>query len=139
MGAMFKHSLSCHGKINVNLDDDRLTMDIEGPLNIEFFQQMQEKLKVLKTQLDINNYTCLVILHGEALATPEAMAYFTQYLKTVQARAVAINLQYVDSPAITRDICQLAYENSGINYRFFLDNNSAITWLSTCMAVSVPA
>lgn len=136
---MFKQSFSCHGKINVTLDDDLLTMDIEGPCNIEFFQQMQEKLTILKPQLNLENYTGLVVLHGEALGTPEAMAYFTQYLKTVQPRAVAINLQYVDSPNITREICQLAYGDSGIKYRFFLDNNSAATWLRTCMATSVPA
>ena len=97
---------------------------------------MAEKLISLRPQLNMENYTYLVILHDEALATPEAMVYFTNYLKTVQVRAVAINLQYADSPSITEAICQKAYTAAGVKHRFFVDNLSANTWLRKCMSAA---
>jgi hypothetical protein len=133
---MAKGSFLPHGSINVTLDNDLVTLDIKGPCNIEFIEQMAEKLISLRPQLNMENYTYLVILHDEALATPEAMVYFTNYLKTVQVRAVAINLQYADSPSITEAICQKAYTAAGVKHRFFVDNLSANTWLRKCMSAA---
>jgi len=74
-------------------------------------------------------------LRDEALATPEAMAYFTNYLKTLQVRAVAINLQYVLTPSVTQDLCTKSYIEAGVKHRFFFDNMSANSWLRLCMSV----
>lgn len=87
----------------------------------------------LRPQLNMANHTGLIILRGEALATPEAMAYFTQYLKTVKARAVAIDLEFTLTPGTTQKLCAKAYEEAGINHRFFFDKNAAIEWLRACM------
>ena len=126
-----------HGSINITLDNDVITIDIGGPCNTEFFECMAEQLVLIRPQVNMNNYTALVILRDEALATPEAMAYFTGYLKTVQARAVAINLQYSDTPSMTEALCKKAYTESGVKHRFFFDNVSANIWLRECMAITV--
>ena len=123
-----------HGSIDITVDNDLIAMDIKGPCNTEFFEQMAKKLTSFKPQLNMDNYTGLVILRDEALATPEAMAYFTNFLKTVQVRAVAINLQYTLTPSTTQDICTKAYTDAGVEHRFFFDNLSANTWLRRCMS-----
>lgn len=124
-----------HGSINITLDNDLLTIDIGGPCNIEFFESMTVELALFRPQLNMNNFTSLVILRDEALATPEAMKYFTNYLKNVQVRAVAINLEYADTPSMTQAICKKAYTDSGVKHRFFFDNLSANLWLRNCMAI----
>jgi hypothetical protein len=123
-----------HGNINITLDNDLVAIDIAGPCNTEFFEVMAKKLALLKPQLNINNYTGLIIFRDEALATPEAMTYFTQYLKTIKVRAVALNLQYAHTPSLTQEICKKAYTEAGVKHRFFFDNLSATTWLRECMA-----
>ena len=62
---MAKRSFLPHGSINVTLDNDLVTLDIKGPCNIEFIEQMAEKLISLRPQLNMENYTYLVILHDE--------------------------------------------------------------------------
>jgi hypothetical protein len=132
---MQKQPFMSHGSIKFTLDNDLVTMDIEGPCNTEFFELMSKKLSTLIPQINMDNYTGLVILRGEALATPEAMLYFTDYLKTIHARAVAINLQYAQTPSLTEKICKKSYTDAGVKHRFFLDNLSAIAWLRDCMAI----
>ncbi len=122
-----------HGMLQVSVDNNLVSIEIEGPCNTEFFHEMAEKLSAVRQQVDINNYTALIILHGEALATQDAMQYFTQYLKTISARAVAVNLQHVSTPILTEQICYQAYQEAGINHQFFDDNASAIKWLRACM------
>jgi len=133
---MKKRSFLSHGSINITVDNDVIIIDIGGPCNTEFFERMAEELALIRPQVNINNYTGLVILRNEALATPEAMAYFTGYLKTVQVRAVAINLQYADTPSMTQDMCKKAYTESGVRHQFFFDNLSATIWLRDCMAMA---
>ena len=125
-----------HGKIEVTVDDDLVTLDIEGPCNLEFFQEMEAQLIALRPSINPENHTGLIILRGEALAPQEAMAYFTQYLKTVRAKAVAIDLEYALNPATTEKICAQAYNVAGINHRFFFNKQEAIAWLRACMQES---
>ncbi|WP_101230805.1 hypothetical protein [Colwellia sp. 75C3] len=132
---MLKPHFYPHGSIDIKLDNDLISMDIEGPCNTEFFELMAKKLASFRPQLNMDNYTSLVILRDEALATPEAMAYFTNYLKTVQVRAVAINLQHAHTPSATQDMCTKAYLEAGVEHRFFFDNLSANTWLRSCMSI----
>jgi len=76
----------------------------------------------------MDNYTALVVLHNEALATPEAMAYFTDYLKAGQVSAVAINFQYTHTASITENICKKANADMGVNHCFFYETHSVIAW-----------
>ena len=133
---MPKRTFLPHGSSDITVDNDLITVDIVGPCNTEFFEHMEAQITSLRPQLNMNNYTSLVILRNEALATPEAMTYFTNYLKAVQVRAVAINLQYADSPSITEDVCKKAYTDAGVKHRFFSDNVSASSWLRKCMATA---
>jgi hypothetical protein len=123
-----------HGRMNITVDNDLVILDIEGPCNTEFFKSMSEQLKRIRPQINLNNYTCLVILHNEALATQDAMSYFTNYLKTIQVRAVAINLANAHNPEITKAICRKSYSQAGVQHDFFFDNTNAIAWLRACMA-----
>lgn len=128
-GAFFSH-----GKMNISVDNNLVTLDIEGPCNTEFFQYMSEELQKVRHLIDLNNYSCLVILHKDALATPDAMLYFTNYLKTLQVKAVAINVEGTNTPKITKASIQKAYIQAGIKHQFFTDNTIAIAWLRDCMA-----
>jgi len=134
---MDKTKFLSHGSINITVDDDLVILDIEGPCNKEFFESMSEQLKEIRPQINLNNYTCLVILHNEALATQDAMSFFTSYLKTIQVRAVAINLVNTHTPEITKAICHNSYAQAGVKHDFFFDNTSAIAWLRTCMAKTI--
>jgi hypothetical protein len=131
---MVESHFNPHGSIDIKVDNDLISLDIKGPCNTEFFELMANKLALFRPQLNMNNYTGLIILRDEALATPEAMAYFTSYLKTIQVRAVALNLQYTHSPSATEDMCRKAYTEAGVTHRFFFDNLSATTWLRQCMS-----
>lgn len=131
---MLESNFHPHGSVDIKVDNDLISLDIEGPCNTEFFELMVKKLALFVPQLNMNNYTGLIILHDEALATPEAMAYFTSYLKKIQVRAVAINLQHTTTPSTTEDLCRKAYTEAGVTHRFFFDNISATTWLRQCMS-----
>ncbi len=124
---------SPHGLLKISVDDNLVTVDVVGPCNTEFFQEMASKLAEISPNIDNNNYTALIVLRGEALATQDAMEYFTNYMKTVNVRAVALNLQYASTPALTEQICDKAYTDAGVNHQFFYDNDSAIKWLRACM------
>jgi hypothetical protein len=132
---MLKPLFHPHGSIDIKLDNNLISMEIAGPCNTEFFELMAKKLASFRPKLNIDNYTGLVILRDEALATPEAMLYFTNYLKTLQVRAVAINLQYVLTPSATQDLCTKSYIEAGVKHRFFFNNMSANSWLRLCMSV----
>ncbi|GLX79183.1 hypothetical protein tinsulaeT_25230 [Thalassotalea insulae] len=122
-----------HGMLQISVDNNLVTIEIEGPCNAEFFQLMTAKLSGVREQIDLNNYTALIVLHGEALATPDAMEYFTSYLKTISVKAVALNLALTSTPSTTEQVCQRAYREAGINHQFFTDNSKAIKWLRQCM------
>jgi len=92
-------------------------------------------LASFRPQLNIDNYSGLVILCDEVLATPEAMAYFTNYLKTLQVSAVATNLQYVQTPSATQDLCTRALIEAGVKHRYFFDSMNANSRLRHCMSV----
>lgn len=124
---------SPHGSIEISLEDNIVVMDIEGPCNTEFFQEMVEKLAKVRDKINLNNYTGLVILHGEALASEDAMLYFTNYLKTVSPKAVALNLQYAESPSLTEPLCRKAYSAANIKHAFFMSTDEAKIWLRQCM------
>ena len=108
-------------------------MDIEGPCNTEFFQEMAAKLFAVKDQIDLDNYTGLVILHGEALASEDAMQYFTHYLTKIAPRAVALNLEFVEAPSLTEPLCHKAYATANIKHAFFMSTDEAKSWLRQCM------
>jgi len=122
-----------HGGLSISVDNSVVTIDVKGPCNTEFFKTMAEKLKGVSSEIDLDNYTALIILRGEALATQEAMEYFTHYLTSVTVKAVAINLAHVQTASTTEYICHQAYSKAGITHQFFYDNTSAIKWLRACM------
>jgi hypothetical protein len=133
---MSKQNFVSHGNIEISVDNDLITLDVEGPCNTEFFQNMSKKLALIGSQINVNNYTVLVIFRKEALATPEAMTYFTNYLKKVNVRAVATNLQYAYSPTLTEEMCKKSYHEAGVKHQFFVDNETAYIWLRKCMLES---
>jgi len=122
-----------HGNIQTDIDRNLVKLNIIGPCNLEFIQDMEEQMIALRPQLDLANYAGLIVLHGEALATPEALNYFTNYLKTVKAKAVALCVKSTFNPSITQKVLTKAYGEAGINHKFFEDEELAVSWLRHCI------
>jgi len=128
-----KNQFSVHGSLTISVDNNVISLDVEGPCNTEFFQKMAVELRGVRGQIDLNNYAALIVLRGEALATQDAMDYFSQYLTTVSVKAVALNLQFAESPSVTKQICHQAYQKAGTKHQFFNNNESAVEWLRSCL------
>ncbi|WP_206483415.1 hypothetical protein [Thalassotalea sp. G2M2-11] len=122
-----------HGNIQTSIDENMVIINVEGHCNTEFFQQMAKELAVVREQVEIEQYTALIILHGEALATQDAMLFLTQYLEASLVNAVAFNLSDVLTPALTQNICHQSFAQVNIRHDFFQDNESAKAWLKQCI------
>ena len=116
------------------VEDNIVVMDIEGPCNKEFFKLMAEELFKVRELIDLDNYTGLVILHGEALAAEDAMAYFIEYLKSITPKAIALDLSNTESPSMTESLCKKAYVAAGIKHGFFMSTDEAKQWLRQQMS-----
>ena len=86
----------------------------------------------LRNQLP-SNYAGLIKFSGEALGTPEAISYFTGYLKTIRATAVALYVEDAINPTISRNLLEKAYLTAGIRHRFFDNTQEAVSWLRDCL------
>jgi len=118
-----------HGNLDISVKDNVVTIDIEGAMNLEFFKQMEADLAKVGPQLSPGKYAAHVILRGDALASPDATEYFTNYMVKVDVAAVAISLQYADSALLTEMLCSKAYTKANINHQFFTNDHQAKEWL----------
>jgi len=122
-------NFSKHGYCNISHDENIIVMDAEGPWNDEFFVEMHQKLLGAVEQVDINNYAILVTLIGESIATSDSLVTHENYVKAGNAKAIAFNLAYCDTPLITEMMFAKIYNNNSLDNKFFNDSASAKLWL----------
>jgi hypothetical protein len=123
-----------HGSVNISIKENIITLECEGPWNIEFFHILHLDLISAVKQVDSSNYGILLIPIGEAISTAETMDYHINFLNQGGAKAVAINLARSDVPSSTENICRIAYQAANLKHDFFLDNETAMLWLNKQLA-----
>ncbi len=124
---------SAHGKTNLNVVENIIILECEGPWNIEFFHLLHRQIYQAIKQCSPNNYGVLLIPLGETIGTPDTMDYHIKFLKRGNPCAVAVNLSRSKVPQSTKDLCHLAYATAQLPHAFFTDNESALKWLKENM------
>jgi len=122
-------NFSKHGCCNISHEENIIMMDAEGPWNDEFFVEMHHKLLGVVGQIDINNYAILVTLIGESIATSDSLITHENHVKSGNAKAIAFNLAYCDTPLITEMMFTKIYNSNNLKNKFFNDTASAKSWL----------
>jgi hypothetical protein len=118
-----------HGKTEIIIEGNIIVIRCIGPWNIEYFHRLHQDIINAVSQVDIHNYAVLLIPLNEAICVAEAIDYHVDFLKQGNAKAIAVNLIGSDVPNITKELCQKAYEQAGLNYQFFYSDESAKAWL----------
>lgn len=122
-----------HGESRLEVREGIVFVEVTGPCNLEFFQEMASQLYALRTQLNLWNYSALVTFKGEALFTQDGVKFFIEYLKQINPTAIALNLEYVALPKASKHILQSVYSKARTNYYFFNCRHEAKFWLQSCM------
>jgi len=125
------NKFKCHGECNLFWENNILTIDVEGPCNIEFYDYMHKKILTFAENIDKSNYATLLITRGEAVIIVDALSNHVEFLKRASTKAIAVVLGFCDTPSITEAMCHKAYENAGIVHQFFESSNDAKNWLTT--------
>jgi len=124
-----------HGKCDIIVEDNILVVEVEGPWNIEFIQNMHASLLSASKQIDINNYGILLLLCGDAVAVQEAIDYHIEFIQHISAKAVAINLAHSNVPSITKHMCEKIYQTVSFPTQYFTDTLSAQKWLKAQLSL----
>jgi len=118
-----------HGKCNINIKDNIIVIDAQGPWNLEFVQQLHENLTAAVKQIDNPQYFVLLVPYGEALVVSEGIDYHINFIQNSHVSAVALNLQHTSTKSITKNLFEKVYQTAGIKHKFFTCNNLAEQWL----------
>ncbi|GAA0810307.1 hypothetical protein GCM10009111_00970 [Colwellia asteriadis] len=122
-------AFSVHGAKEITVENNIITIRSVGPWNIEYFHLLHQDLIAAVTLVDFNNYAVLLVPLGEAISVAEALDYHVAFLKKGNTKAVAINLAGSDVPNSTKSLCTKAYEQAGLNFKFFTSDEEAKQWL----------
>jgi hypothetical protein len=123
-----------HGNTEIIMEGNIIVIRCVGPWNIEYFHRLHQDILTAVSQVDINNYGVLFLPISEAICVAEAIDYHVDFLKQGNAKAIAVNLTGSEVPNITKDLCQKAYEQAGLNFQFFYSDESAKAWLQHHLA-----
>jgi hypothetical protein len=118
-----------HGKCDINIKDNIIVIDAQGPWNLEFVQQLHKNLIAAVKQIDNSQYFVLLVPYGEALVVSEGIDYHINFIKKSNVSAVALNLNHTSTKSITKSLFEKIYQTAGIKHKFFTCNNLAEQWL----------
>ncbi len=119
-----------HGKSELSVENNILTIDIEGPCNLEFYNELHSKLLSMGDQLNVDNYAVILILRGESSIIQEALDFHVEFLKKTNTKAIAVVLKWCEMSSIAELMCHKAYSEANINYQFFENSHDAKNWLT---------
>jgi len=119
-----------HGESQLSVEGQILIIDITGPCNIEFFHELHHDLVRISKKINVENYATLLILRGEAIFVEEVFEYHVEFLKKVKTKAIAIDLEYCETPSVTKAMCHKAYCSAEITHEFFENMSQAKNWLT---------
>lgn len=119
-----------HGHCHYSFKDNIVTIDAQGPFNLEFFIEMHNDLeKFVYEYANFKNFAILLIMRGNTLALIDAVKYHETRVERGTARAIAVNLSHSECAAATETQMGAAYDNAGLNNAFFEDLTQAKQWL----------
>jgi hypothetical protein len=131
-----KLSFDAHGKFNIQAFEHILLVDLTGPWNVEFVEQLHLEVIEKIKGVNIDNFGVLLIPRGEALSIKEAINYHIAFIKQAKSKAIAVNLEHSTIPFLTQELLESVYKAAGMEYGFFPDNDSAKIWLEEKLGVS---
>lgn len=120
-----------HGSSVIYTEGNILVIDAEGPWNDEFFLKFHAELIEIAKELDINNYATLIMPRGEALGVQDGLERHVAFVRKSGSKALAICLKHSSIPDISRFMCTKMYDQVGIEYQFFDEEDDAKVWLLT--------
>ena len=123
-----------HGKCNISIEDSIIIIESTGPWNIEYFHQLHQNIVTAVSQVNVENYAILLVLHGEAICTHEVIKFHIDFLRQGNSKAVAVNLSQCDTPQLTKDLCCMVYKAAQLTFDFFDSNKQARIWLDSKLA-----
>ena len=124
-----KKKFATHGQYKISLEGNIVIIEAEGPWNDEFFLNMHHSLAEKVGQLGSDIYALLVVLKGEAVATYDSIEVHNKYVRAGNTKAIAISLEFCDTPSTAKDLFQRVYEENKLLHQFFSESASAKEWL----------
>ncbi len=128
-------SFNAHGKFNIEASEHILLVDLVGPWNLEFVEQLHLEVIEKLQGVNIDNFGVLLLPRGEALAVSESIGYHTEFIRQAKNKAIAVDLEFSTIPSLTKSLLKKVYQAAGMNHEFFDDRQSAEQWLKEQLGV----
>lgn len=120
---MFKQ----HGKSSITLNAPVLEIQLTGPFNLEFFEQLHAELREYSPEA---SPLVLLMLSGETLMDKQALNSHIEFWQQYNIKAVAVCLESCASLIVTQCVFEHIFEEAMTFHRFFQQNTEARTWLA---------
>lgn len=119
-----------HGDCSYCAQNNIITIEAEGPWNLEFFIKMHKDLReVIINYADLDDYKILVIFKGEAFAVQEGLDYHLAGVKLGNTKAIALSLEFCNNPGFTKAQFEKVYNEASLANKFFSKTDEALKWL----------
>jgi hypothetical protein len=123
-----------HGTLDLSLEDHILTIEGEGPWNMESMYAANEKVQPFAAQLIGQPWAVLAILRGDPIYVPAAAKMLSNIVKQDIENgrvATAVLLNQSNSPEFGKRHLAEIYRSAGEIYEFFDDEKTARSWLNS--------
>lgn len=121
-----------HGTLELHLHENILQVEGSGPWNSESLHQSAQLAGPLLEQLLGKLWAVLVIVHGEPVYVPAAVASLVDTLKAEKKQgrvATAVLVNECATPGFARLHLSDIFNQAGETYAFFEDREKALAWL----------
>ena len=123
-----------HGDYSVSLSLQTIMLSARGPWNDESLLLGGKAMRKNIGQLDLNKpWGCLSCLYGESLMPPSAYEAFEKHTvirKNLGVNGLAVVIKDSDIAFTIKSQLTKAYQAAGVEFEFFSEIESAITWLN---------
>ncbi|OUS39434.1 hypothetical protein A9R01_01600 ['Osedax' symbiont bacterium Rs2_46_30_T18] len=126
-----------HGLHKIELKDNILTVEARGPFNDEQVQNYQAQLQHTLGNI-CGPWGQLNLLHQDCLFTPQAERAMYQTIEFRKQRGVcAIAVVFITPGpnSITEQQLTRIYQHFNIAHAYFINENDALIWLNTQLAM----
>ena len=117
------------GMLEITIEDNIIVITAEGPWNIEYLDNLHQKLLRAITQVDLSNYAILITPKGEAISVEAGLEYHLKFIRQGSTKAVALNLADCTTLQLTEYLFTKIYQAAGIKHAFFDNVFDARLWL----------
>lgn len=117
------------GMLEITIEDNIIVITAQGPWNIEYLDNLHQKLLWAGTQVDLNNYTILITPIGEAISVEAGLEYHLKLIRQGTTKAVGLNLTHSTTSQLTENLFTKIYQATGIKHAFFDNVFDARLWL----------